>query len=120
MPSILVRPASAEDIAAFSNMPNKPTIRALVLEADGHLVGIGGIAVIGGRHLGFVDLKDEARQYKTTIGRAAIRFLADLRREGIRYIYVQRDEDEPRAGIWLASLGFEIDPRTPHLLRWRA
>jgi hypothetical protein len=120
MPSILVRPASADDIAAFSNMPGKPTIRAMALVIDDEVVGLGGVAFMQSRWLGFVDLKPEARQYKTTIARAAIRFLAELRRDGVRFIYVQRDEDEPRAGLWLASLGFEIDPRSQQLLRWKA
>lgn len=120
MPSVLVRQATADDIAAFSDMPGKPTIRAMALVIDGQVAGLGGVAFMQSRWIGFVDLKDEARQYKTTIARAAIRFLAQLRRDGVRYVYVQRDEDEPRAGIWLASLGFEIDPRTQQLLRWKA
>lgn len=120
MSRIIIRNATAEDINAYSAMAEKPTIKAMALIVDGEVLGLGGVAMIAGRWLGFVDLKDEARQYKTTIARAAIRFLADLRRDGVRYIYVQRDESEPRAGIWLASLGFETDSRTPHLLRWRA
>jgi hypothetical protein len=120
MPRIVVRPASADDIAAFSDMPGKPTIRAMALVVDDRVLGLGGIAFSQSRWIGFVDLKDEARQYKTAIARAAIRFLAQLRRDGVRYIYVQRDEAEPRAGIWLASLGFEIDPRSQQLLRWEA
>jgi hypothetical protein len=119
-PSLAIRPATREDIEAFSPMPNKPTIRAMVGELDGRIVGLAGVVLHRGRWLGFCDLTEDARPYKMTIARAAIRFLADARRDGIKFIYADADLSEPTALRWLASLGFHLDPRTQYLYRWRA
>jgi len=90
------------------------------MELDGAIIALGGVALDRGRWLGFVDLTPEARPYRMHIMRAAIRFLADCRARGVRYVYVMADTREPRAVAWLTSLGFEIDPRTQYLYRWSA
>jgi hypothetical protein len=117
---IIIRPATAEDIAAFSDMANKPSIRAWAAELDGRIVGLGGVVLSRGRWLGFADLTPEARPYKMTIARAAIRFLADAKARGVKFIYVEADLSEPTSLRWLESLGFHLDPRTQYLYRWRA
>ena len=114
-----VRPATREDIEAFSPVRNKPTIRALCLEVDGKIIGLAGYAFVKGRYFGFCDLDDEARQYKMHIARAAKRFLKAARDEGIKFIYAEADPEERGAVRWLTSLGFEVDPRTTYLFRWK-
>jgi hypothetical protein len=115
----VVRPASAEDIARFSDMANKPSILAWVAEtSDGRLIAIGGVFLKWGRWYGFVDVRDEMRPHKMILMRAAIRFLNEMRRAGIRYIYAEVAAGEPGAGAWLDSLGFELDERSQHYLRW--
>jgi hypothetical protein len=116
---VVVRPATPEDIAAFCHdLPSKPTIRALVAEIDGVMVGFGGIGLKQGRWYAFCDVNPELRPYKMTIARAAKRFLAAARAGGIRTIYAEISPLEPRAGLWLASLGFEFDERSQHFYRW--
>lgn len=115
-----VRPATREDIEAFSDIPNKPTLKAWVGEVDGEIVALGGFAFSKGRWFGFCDLKDEARRYKMTIARAAKMIIAEAKKQGIRFIYAEADKDEPSAVRWLTSLGFAVDPRTAFLYRWRA
>ena len=117
---LAIRPATREDIEAFSDLPNKPTMRAWVAELDGRIVGLGGIALSKGRWFAFVDLKDEARPFKVTIARSALRFLDEARRDGIRFIYAEVSRHEPRALPWLLSLGFEFDQRSQHFYRWSA
>jgi N-acetylglutamate synthase-like GNAT family acetyltransferase len=108
MAGLIVRPAVRADIEAYHDLPGAPTIRAVVGEIDGRLVGIGGFALAqGGRWFAFVDLLEEARAHKIAILRAAKRLLAEARRDGIKYIYAETDPGEPRAALWLASLGFE-------------
>lgn len=114
----IIRPATRADIEAYSSQPDKMSIRALAMELDGRIIGLGGIALSGGRWLAFCDLKPEARRYKMRIARAARRFLADARRGGIRYIYAGRDEAELRSLAWLTSLGFSLDPKSQTLYRW--
>jgi hypothetical protein len=117
---VIIRPATADDIATFSDLPSKPSIRAWVAEQDGKLLGMGGVVFSQGRWLAFVDLTDDLRPHKIAIARTAIRFLAECRRSGIRFIYAEADTKEPGASRWLTSLGFEIDPRKQYLYRWRA
>lgn len=89
------------------------------MELDGEIVALGGCALVKGRWLGFCDLREEARPFKMHIARAAIRFLARASKDGIRFIYVAADTQEPGAVRWLTSLGFKIDQRTQCLYRWR-
>lgn len=117
---LIVRKATREDIEAFSDLPEKPTLKAWCGEIDGEIVALGGFARFHGRWIGFCSLKKEARKYKMTIARTAIRSLEEARRLGIRYIYADAQDDEPGSEKWLRRLGFEIDPRTPGIYRWRA
>jgi len=118
---VIIRTATREDIDAFSDMANKPTIRALVAEMDGRVVAIAGAALAKGRWYAFADLPEEIRPYKMTIMRNAKRFIEDLRRQGVRFLYAQPDLNEPKAVAWLSSLGFEPDPRSGGMLyRWSA
>lgn len=114
-----VRLATREDIDAFSSMRGKPTIKALCMEVDGEIVALGGYALVKGRYFGFCDLHEEARQYRMHIARAAKRFLKAAHDEGIKFIYAEPDPEEAGAVRWLTSLGFEVDPRTAYLYRWK-
>ena len=116
---VIVRPATREDIAAFSDMADKPTVKAWVGEIDGKIVGMGGLALIGGRWFAFLDLTDEARSSKITLMRTAKRVMAEARRMGLRYVYAQVSTHEANAAAWLRSLGFELDPRSEVLYRWQ-
>ena len=115
----VIRPATPDDIARFSDLQNKPSIRAWVAESpEGEIIGLGGVALFRGRWFGFVDLRDEMRPHKMLLMRAAIRFLKEMRRDGIRFIYAEVAPSEPGARTWLESLGFELDQRSQHYLRW--
>lgn len=118
--TVIIRPAIRADIDAYSSQAGKPSIKGIVMEKDGCVIGLGGIAYAKGRWIGFCDLSEEARGYKMHIMRGARRFLDQMRREGIRFIYAGRDEGEPGSERWLKSLGFEIDPRSQTLYRWSA
>jgi N-acetylglutamate synthase-like GNAT family acetyltransferase len=117
---VTVRRATREDIEAFSDMENKPTVRAYVGEVDGAIIALGGLAFSGGRWIAFCDLTEKARTYKMTIARMGKRIIADAREMGLRFVYASADPNEPSAIRWLTSLGFEPDPRAPTLYRWRS
>jgi RimJ/RimL family protein N-acetyltransferase len=120
-PSVIIRPATREDINGFIPIKALPTVKAWCMEVDGKIVALGGIARNAySRWVGFIDLVDEARTHKVHIVRNAIRFLAACAADGIRYVYAEVSPDEPRALAFLTRLGFETDPRSPKLLRWRA
>jgi hypothetical protein len=118
MKRLIVRPATSEDIVAFSDLSEPFTAKALVGEIDGRIVGMGGIALIKGRWYAFADFTEEARPYKMTIMRAAKRVMDDVRRSSIRFVYTVADPTEARSVAWLKSLGFEVDPRSMTFYRW--
>ena len=119
MPKVIIRPATRADIEAFSDLPNKPTVRAYVGEVDGKIVGMGGLARNKGRWIAFCDLTPEAREYKVTIVKTAKRIMEDAKKAGHRFVYAQPDLNEPNAVRWLTSLGFEPDQRSGGILyRW--
>ena len=113
---MIVRPATAEDIKHYSDAG--PTFKAWVGEVDGKVVGLSGLVRIQGRWFIFCDLSEEAKKYKITIARNAHRVMNEARKMGIRYVYARIDPGEPRAIAWIATLGFEPDPRS-NLYRWR-
>jgi hypothetical protein len=117
---LIVRRTTREDIEDYSPLETNPSIRAMTFELDDYIIGMGGIARIQGRWLAFFSITDELRPYKITIARAAIRFFAHLRKEGVKFIYADRDPNEPTSERWLESLGFEIDPKSNYFYRWRA
>jgi hypothetical protein len=115
----VVRPAAREDIEAFFGPRAKPTMKAWVGEVDGRPIGIGGLALAGGRWVAFCDLTPEARRYRRAIVRTARLIMEEARRSGIRFVYAAADMEEPMALRWLASLGFERDERSGRLFRWQ-
>lgn len=93
---------------------------AVVGDIDGRIVLMGGLAFSRGRWFAFLDITDEARPFKMTIARAAIRIFDEARKRGIRFVYAEADPNEPSAVRWLTSLGFKLDPRTLYLYRWES
>ena len=116
---MIVRPATREDIEAFSTRPNKPSIKACVGVLDGKIVALAGVAFSKGRWFAFCDLLPEARPFKFTLARNAIRGMEELKKQGVRFIFAAADPNEPGSERWLESLGFRIDPKT-QLYRWSA
>jgi hypothetical protein len=114
---VTVRPATEADLKQFA--PSFHSVRAMAMEVDGKVVGIGGVALVNGRWLAFIDALDEAREHGVVAARHIKTFLAQLRKEGVKFVYAARDENEPKAKRLLTWLGFETDPRTLKLVRWR-
>jgi hypothetical protein len=121
VPKPVVRPATADDIAAFYGEDDpRPTVLAWAGEVDGKVLGIGGLAFAQGWWFGFCDISAEGRRYKVTIAKMARMIMAEAQARGIRYVYADADANEPMAVRWLRSLGFDIDPRSNLYYRWKA
>ena len=118
--TLLIRPATREDIEAACSLPLYPRMRALVAERDGALIGFAGVFVREGRWYGFADLTDGLRAHRFLLARAARSFLSDIKRDGIKYIYAEVSPIQPRSLPWLKSLGFRPDPKGSHFYRWSA
>ena len=115
-----MRRAAAADFEAFSDHGNALTTLCWCADLDGRVIGLGGFAIVKGRYYAFVDLKPEMRSYKMTIMRTARRAMAEARKRGIKFIYAQADTSEKNPVGWMRSLGFDIDPRSPSIFRWKA
>ena len=115
---LTIRPATRADIEAYSERPQSQTIRAIVGDLDGKIIGIGGLAIVRGRYYAFLDLRDEARDYKMHIMRGAMRILSQAKQSGVRFIFAEADQNECKSDAWLRRLGFKPDPRSDHLYQW--
>jgi len=96
-----------------------PTVKAWVIDVDGRVVGMGGLAFSRGRWIAFCDLTDEGRHYKRAIVKAGRAVMQEAGRAGHQFIYAEADPDEPMADRWLRRNGFRPDQST-RIYRWQA
>jgi RimJ/RimL family protein N-acetyltransferase len=123
---VVSRPATREDILAFSSVVKWPTAKAWIGEIDGEVVALGGLALLRGRWIGFIDVTEKGRDYLTkSLGvraamiRAMTEGLREAKRMGIRYIYAEADTQFPKARELIERMGFHIDPKSQVLHRWK-
>jgi hypothetical protein len=122
---VVSRPATREDILAFSSVVKWPTAKAWIGEIDGEVVALGGFAIIRGRHIGFLDVTEKGREYlekslmvKAAMIRVMVEGLREAKAAGVRYIYAEADTQFPKARELIERMGFHIDPRSQVLHRW--
>ena len=125
---VLVRPATPEDIASTAlayNMRSIPTMKAWVGEVDGVRVGVGGIWLLAGRWILFIDITAHGRALlgknlyvRAALVRAAVTALREAKRIGIRFVYASAEQPYPRSEDLLLKLGFAVDHRAPGWYRW--
>lgn len=113
--SPIVRPATSADLAAFSTAPTWGTIRAIVAETDGKVIGIAGLAYQGEHVIAFSEIRDELRRYPVTIMRAARRVLRML--DGTGALAVANPEEQG-ARRFLTRLGFATVCDRTGTFRW--
>lgn len=97
--------ATAADVRAFYGGPPPYSMRAYVALLGGAPVALGGIAYRSDTLYAFMELKDEIRPYKVTIGKFARR-LVDIFGAGLPGMTIAQP-DEPTSARLLEWLGFE-------------
>lgn len=114
-----MRLATAADVRAFYDEPMPYSMRAYVALLDGKPVALGGITYRQGLLYAFMELKDEIRPYRFSIGRFARR-LAEIFGPGLPGMAIA-DPDEPTAGRLLEWLGFEhvVSTDDGEVYRWQ-
>jgi len=95
-------------------------VKALAGFVGGELVAIAGLALSRGRVVAFADLKPEAKQHRFALHRAAVRVMADARRQGHKVIFATPDLNEPTARRWLQRLGFSPVDDEGKIWLWQA
>lgn len=98
------RYATREDLVRwFGNVP--ATMRALVIERDGELLGIAGITTANNHVQAFSSQKPELAPYKVAKGRMTVAF-AKMLAEIKGPVFAVCSEVEPTAPGLLTHLGF--------------
>lgn len=89
------------------------TVKALVADLDGEIIGIGGVYYDGDRAVAFSGMKSAMRRFPMTMARGA---LAIMRLIGNQPCLAVPNPDEPGAERLLGRLGFE--PFVEQVWRW--
>jgi hypothetical protein len=102
---VKIRPATRDDVLQwYGNVP--ATMRAIVAEDDGRVLGIAGLASVGGGLQAFSEIDDALRGHRLFLARAAIAFRG-LLAETPGAIVAICSQCEPTAPRLLSWLGFE-------------
>jgi hypothetical protein len=75
-----IRPATKADLKAFKGELPKGSLRCLVADLDGRILGVGGLCYSAGTISVFSIMRDEMKPYRRTILKAS-RLLAEMARE---------------------------------------
>jgi hypothetical protein len=99
-----VRYATAEDVKSwYGSVP--ATMRAVVVEDEGHLVGIAGIARMGDHLQAYSEIKDELRSHPYLLAKASV-MIGKMIRDANAAVLAVCSESEPTAPSLLSRLGF--------------
>lgn len=105
--AVEIRPTVPADLIHFP-WKNAYRLRAWTELVAGRVVGIGGVQIMqDGTLVAFADLTEEARRYPLSLHRAAVQFMGELKRTGVRRVVAAADPAQPAAERWLERLGFK-------------
>ena len=103
--SVVIRPATKEDIIAFKGTPYEQSFKGIVAELDGKIIGIAG--VLHTEQLqAFSTITDEMRKHPKALVLAARKFRDILNSYNIP-VYAVASEDEKNSIGYLEYIGFE-------------
>jgi RimJ/RimL family protein N-acetyltransferase len=107
MSRVLLRPTIPPDLSAVIGEPLPYRIRALTVEIDGKVMGIGGLGFPPDEPVvAFVQAAPEAKRYPVTFHRAGLAAMAMIREANLPTVVATTSADF-QAGIrWLKRLGF--------------
>lgn len=99
-------PRSVE--ASFGVEVDLPAVAVLGFDEEGHVVGSGGLAWVGGRCWIFFTMRVTKPDYAVPIFRATKRMLKRAVQLGETQVFTPREADKPRSEKLLRMLGFEM------------
>lgn len=102
----IIRRATAADVTSWYGKPVERSMRAIVAEIDGRAIGLAGYAFDGERMIAFSEMKDELRQHKKTILRAAREYMRMLREYKVPVVAIA-NQNEKSAVFFLLHIGFK-------------
>lgn len=119
---VRLRPATSADVEAMLAEPLPFRVRAFAAvlvdpsrtalddgsQAEGELLGIGGLAFLPDGTVGaFVHAREGAHRFKVAFHRAGLMAMAEARRLGIQRVVALAEDGVAPAERWLKRLGFE-------------
>lgn len=104
-----LREARADDVVAAFGKLLPMRVRAWAGEADGRVLGVGGLARFrNGVWVAFVRIEPEGRRYPVSLHKAGLMTMREARAMGLRRVLAAADlAASPAAENWLLRLGFE-------------
>lgn len=109
MKSPELRPARKGEIEAFTGKPLEHSMRAIVADLDGEILGWGGLVYSRGRIASAVmDMKPLGARYPVTAHRAGKMVMKMAERLGLEEVAAIREKKYPNSEKWLRLLGFEL------------
>lgn len=116
-----IRRATANDVALFysgNEMP-KPSIRALVVEVNGDIKAIGGVAMSVGGPVAFMNMKGDGSRFPKLIMKATKMLVRDVFSLYRCPIYAIRDTGLDSSMRYLTRIGFERLNEESEVYVWR-
>ena len=105
--SPIIRSATLEDIEQYYGKPLGNSVRAIVADLDGKILGVAGMAYHKDQMLAFSKMDDEMKAYPFTIMRAARKFAKMARKYGKNVLAVAACY-EKNSDAFLRRVGFEF------------
>lgn len=111
-----IRPARLSDFLAFYGHPPKNTVKAVVVEVGGRILGFGGVERHPGMYVAFSDITEELQTRKVALMRAA-RATIDLVRQCRLPVVTIQAAELPTSHNFLIHLGF-VPTEEPEVYLW--
>ena len=103
---VTFRPATQRDFLAFYGRPSPYTLRAMVAEHEGRVIGFGGYYTEpGGALIAFTDILPEMRKHRKAMLRGAKLVMGLIRGNGVP-VLARANPNEPTADTALRHFGF--------------
>jgi hypothetical protein len=102
-----IRFATAADVERYYNGPQARTIRAVVVESEGDVIAIGGVAYMGNYGLAFMEMQPGAETKKLSIIKATKKAMRELCAKCAPPLIAQQDETLPTSERYLRHFGFK-------------
>lgn len=100
-----IRYAKREDIASwYKKVPG--TMKAIVLEVDGEVIGLGGVMRRNNQLMAFMEMKDGAQSHPVSLVRAAGKAIREIIVHYKVPVYAAVDDEWKSAPRFLAYCGF--------------
>ncbi len=121
MGRVILRPTVPSDLCTVIGEALPFRIKALTVEADGRVLGVGGIGFPpNGPVIAFVQAAPDAHKYPVSFHRAGLAAMKMIRESGVAEVIAQAHDDDPTAIRWLLRLGFEeTNIGEMRIFKWR-